>query len=135
MVNMLGTLGGPELVLIFILALIVFGPRKLPEIGKTMGKMMAEFRRASSDLKRTLEDEVEAERYRTTDPATAPVVASGQLTASTTTEYVDPYDLESGGMPQTSASVESSTTPSDTVASETRAPAAASDSQNTQDKD
>jgi TatA/E family protein of Tat protein translocase len=59
---MFGTLGGPELVLILVLALIVFGPRKLPEIGKSMGKMLAEFRKASNDFKRTIEDEIEAEK-------------------------------------------------------------------------
>ena len=47
---MFGTLGGPELFLILVVALIVFGPRKLPEIGKSMGKMMAEFRRASNEF-------------------------------------------------------------------------------------
>jgi Tat protein translocase TatB subunit len=61
---MFGTLGGPELLLILVIALIVFGPRKLPEIGKSLGKMMVEFRRASNDFKRTLEDEVEAEKLR-----------------------------------------------------------------------
>jgi Tat protein translocase TatB subunit len=61
---MLGTLGGPELLLIFVIALIVFGPKKLPEIGKSIGKMVAEFRRASNDLKRTIEEEVEADRLR-----------------------------------------------------------------------
>jgi TatA/E family protein of Tat protein translocase len=69
---MFGTLGGPELVLILVLALIVFGPRKLPEIGKSMGKMMAEFRKASNDFKRTIEDEIEAEK-RPSEPA--PVLA------------------------------------------------------------
>jgi TatA/E family protein of Tat protein translocase len=68
---MFGTLGGPEIVLILVVALIVFGPRKLPEIGKTMGKMLAEFRKASSDFKRTIEDEVEAETGRSLPPATA----------------------------------------------------------------
>ena len=67
---MFGTLGGPEIVLILVIALIVFGPRKLPEIGKTMGKMLAEFRKASSDFKRTIEDEVEAEKV-------LPAVAEG----------------------------------------------------------
>ncbi len=62
--TMFGTLGGPELFFIFVIALIVFGPRKLPEIGKSLGKMIAEFRRASNDLKRTIEDEVETERLR-----------------------------------------------------------------------
>ena len=61
---MFGTLGGPELLLIFVIALIVFGPRKLPEIGKSVGKMMAEFRKASNDFKQTIESEVEAEKLR-----------------------------------------------------------------------
>lgn len=61
---MFGTLGGPELFLIMVVALIVFGPRKLPEIGKSIGKMMGEFRRASNEFRRTIEDEVEAEKLR-----------------------------------------------------------------------
>ena len=61
---MFGPLGGPELFLILVVALIVFGPRKLPEIGKSMGRMMAEFRKASNDFRRTIEDEVEAEKIR-----------------------------------------------------------------------
>src|SRR5262245_12364 len=61
---MFGTLGGPELFLIFVVALIVFGPRKLPEIGKSLGKMMAEFRKASNDFRNTIESEVEAEKIR-----------------------------------------------------------------------
>ncbi len=61
---MFGTLGGPELVLILVLALIIFGPRKLPEIGKSLGRMMAEFRKASNEFRRTIEDEVEAEKPR-----------------------------------------------------------------------
>jgi Tat protein translocase TatB subunit len=61
---MFGTLGGPELFLIMVVALIVFGPRKLPEIGKSMGKMMAEFRKASLEFRQTIETEVEAEKIR-----------------------------------------------------------------------
>jgi TatA/E family protein of Tat protein translocase len=67
---MFGPLGGPELVLILVLALIVFGPRRLPEIGKSMGRLLAEFRKASHDFQRTIEDEVEAEKYK---PAADPV--------------------------------------------------------------
>jgi len=62
---MFGSLGGPELILIFIVGLVVFGPRKLPEIGKSLGKMIGEFKRASADFQRTVEDEVETERLRT----------------------------------------------------------------------
>ena len=61
---MFGPVGGPEILLILVLALIVFGPRKLPEIGKSLGKMIVEFRRASTDFKRTIEEEVEAETLR-----------------------------------------------------------------------
>jgi TatA/E family protein of Tat protein translocase len=61
---MFGTLGGPELILIFIVGLVVFGPRKLPEIGKSLGKMIGEFKRASADFQRTVEDEVESEKLK-----------------------------------------------------------------------
>jgi len=56
---MFGSIGMPELILIFIVALLVFGPKKLPEIGKSIGKGLAEFKRASDDLKRTIETEME----------------------------------------------------------------------------
>jgi sec-independent protein translocase protein TatA len=51
-------LGMPELIFIFILALLIFGPKKLPELGKTIGKGLAEFKRASSELKSSLEEEI-----------------------------------------------------------------------------
>ena len=74
---MFGTLGGPELLLILVLALIVFGPTKLPEIGKSLGKMMVEFRKASNDFKRTIEEEVEADKMRTAlDTASTPASAA-----------------------------------------------------------
>jgi sec-independent protein translocase protein TatA len=56
---MFGSIGMPELILIFIVALLVFGPRKLPEIGRSIGKGLAEFKRASDDLKKTIEHEIE----------------------------------------------------------------------------
>ena len=56
---MLGSIGMPELILIFVVALLVFGPKKLPEIGKSLGKGLAEFKRASDDLKKTIEHEIE----------------------------------------------------------------------------
>lgn len=55
----MGNLGMPELVMILVLALLLFGPKKLPEIGKQVGKALGEFKRASNDLKRTIEDEME----------------------------------------------------------------------------
>jgi TatA/E family protein of Tat protein translocase len=56
---MFGSIGMPELILIFVVALLVFGPKKLPELGKSLGKGLAEFKRASEDLKKTIEDEIE----------------------------------------------------------------------------
>jgi len=61
---MFGSIGLPELMLIFIIALLLFGPRKLPEIGKTLGKAMNEFKRASNDLQRSLEEEVAADELK-----------------------------------------------------------------------
>lgn len=61
---MIGSLGLPEMLFILVVALLIFGPRKLPEIGRTMGKALGEFRRATSDLKRTLDVEMSEETYR-----------------------------------------------------------------------
>jgi Tat protein translocase TatB subunit len=72
---MFGTLGGPELFLILIVALIVFGPRKLPEMGKSLGRMMAEFRKASNEFQRTIEDEVEADKLKSAAPPPSPSLA------------------------------------------------------------
>jgi sec-independent protein translocase protein TatA len=54
-------LGFPEIMIIFVIALLVFGPRKLPELGKSLGKSLAEFKKATNDLKKTWEEEVKSE--------------------------------------------------------------------------
>ncbi len=54
----MGSLGWPEMVFIFVLALVLFGPKKLPELGRTLGKAMTEFRRASNELKATFDREM-----------------------------------------------------------------------------
>ncbi len=61
---MFGTLGMPELILIFVVALLLFGPRKMPQIGKSVGRALSEFRRASNEFKRTIEDEVASDDLR-----------------------------------------------------------------------
>ena len=58
---MFGSVGMPELLIIFTVALIVFGPRKLPELGRSLGKSLQEFRRASNELKHTLDEEISLE--------------------------------------------------------------------------
>jgi TatA/E family protein of Tat protein translocase len=67
---MFGSLGVPELLLIFVVILIVFGPRRIPEIGRTLGKAMGEFRKATDDLKSTIEREVRLEELKKIAPPT-----------------------------------------------------------------
>lgn len=70
---MFGSLGVPELILIFMVILIVFGPRRIPEIGRTLGKALGEFRRATDDLKNTIDREVRLEELKKITPSfTAP---------------------------------------------------------------
>ncbi len=116
---MFGTLGGPELFLIFVVALIVFGPRKLPEIGKSLGKMMAEFRKASNEFRSTIESEVEAEKIRDSmridlpklSPGPSPTsagapsqpAATPETPAASPAEPAGASDPSAGGYPDTPA--------------------------------
>jgi sec-independent protein translocase protein TatA len=69
---MFGSIGMPELIVIFVIALIIFGPRKLPELGRSLGKSINEFKRASNELKSTLEEEIRVDEQRTAAKAAAP---------------------------------------------------------------
>ena len=64
---MFGSLGMPELIVIFVIALVVFGPRKLPELGRSLGRGIAEFKKATNELQNTLEQEINADEQRTKD--------------------------------------------------------------------
>jgi sec-independent protein translocase protein TatA len=66
--EMFGPIGMPELIIIFVIALIIFGPRKLPDLGKSLGRSLAEFKRASNDLRHTLEEEIRVEETRQDSP-------------------------------------------------------------------
>jgi sec-independent protein translocase protein TatA len=63
---MFGSIGMPELIIIFVIALIIFGPRKLPELGRSLGKSLAEFKKASNELRNTLEEEIRIEEQKET---------------------------------------------------------------------
>ncbi len=61
---MFGSIGMPELIIILVIALIIFGPRKLPELGKSLGKSINEFKKASTELQNTLEQEIKLEEQK-----------------------------------------------------------------------
>jgi sec-independent protein translocase protein TatA len=69
---MFGSLGMPELIVIFVIALIVFGPRKLPELGRSLGRSINEFKRGTSELQSTLDEEIRAETPRARAEASPP---------------------------------------------------------------
>lgn len=80
----MGSLGLPEIAFIVLVALIIFGPKKLPEIGRTLGRGMAEFRRATDELKRSINTELALDESplppvlrtrRIEDPAEPAVIA------------------------------------------------------------
>ena len=81
---MFGSIGMPEMLIILVIALIIFGPRKLPELGRSLGKSLAEFKRASNELKNTLEEEIRLDEQRSAqETAKAQEPAA---TSATTTE-------------------------------------------------
>jgi TatA/E family protein of Tat protein translocase len=101
---MIGSLGLPELAFIFILALLVFGPRKLPEIGRTVGRGIAEFRNATNELKRTISTEIALEenpvppavrsQIRPTEPPREVVARETAAGAAVNARTVDPQPVE-----------------------------------------
>src|SRR5207247_3220603 len=90
---MFGSIGMPELIIILVIALIIFGPRKLPELGRSLGRSINEFKKASNELRSTLEDEIRVEEQRdhataaasATPPAATPPPVDATVSRSTTT--------------------------------------------------
>ncbi|HJQ23823.1 MAG TPA: twin-arginine translocase TatA/TatE family subunit [Blastocatellia bacterium] len=86
----MGNLGMPEILMILVIALIIFGPRKLPELGKSLGHGLAQFRKASDDFKRQWEEEVEIEKRRLdTAPieSASPSESAAETSAAAASEY------------------------------------------------
>lgn len=92
--SVFGSIGMQELIVIFVIALIVFGPRRLPEIGRTLGKSIAEFKRASNELRNTFEEEIRLEEQKRTQ---APLPTSAP--AKDVEEAAALRPAESGGQP------------------------------------
>jgi TatA/E family protein of Tat protein translocase len=77
---MFGPIGMPELIVIMVIALIIFGPRKLPELGRSLGKSLGEFKRASNELRNTLDEEIRLEEQRAADTRRAADAAATPAT-------------------------------------------------------
>lgn len=97
---MFGSVGTPELIIIFVIALIVFGPRKLPELGKSLGKSLAEFKRASNELKNTLDEEIRQEERKQQQVQEPPRVAEFAPAPDTTTTPATGTDHSIGTVPR-----------------------------------
>jgi sec-independent protein translocase protein TatA len=118
----MGSLGVQEMIVIFLVALVLFGPKKLPELGKTLGKALTEFRRASNDLKATFEREMhtlerEADALKLTADSTANTIYQH---ASLDQYPGDNYGPDADGLAHalTSGSSEAAHEPSTVSASE-----------------
>jgi sec-independent protein translocase protein TatA len=84
---MFGSIGMPELIVIFVIALIIFGPRKLPELGRTLGKSIQEFKKASNELRSTIEEEIRLEEQRET--AKPPASVSSTAASGTSVPHAE----------------------------------------------
>ena len=95
---MFGSIGMPELIIILVIALIIFGPRKLPELGRSLGKSINEFKKASNELRSTLEEEIRVDEQRekataaasATPPAATPPPVDATTVSRTTTTTTEP---------------------------------------------
>jgi TatA/E family protein of Tat protein translocase len=88
----MGTLGVQEMLVIFLVALVLFGPKKLPELGRTIGKALTEFRRASNDLKATFDREMQTLERESMELKQATQQIASDIQSSTNIDYSS-FDL------------------------------------------
>lgn len=87
----MGPIGVPEMMAIFVIALLLFGPKKLPELGRTLGKALTEFRRAKNELKNTFETHMR-ELEREARIETQPTYLSNSTPDYSSSTYTNSYD-------------------------------------------
>ena len=129
---MFGSIGMPELIIIFVIALIVFGPRKLPELGRSLGRSLTEFKRASNDLRNTLEEEIRVEdtppaapeKPKAAEPAHVPEAQASEAQASEAQASEAPVPEAQASEAQASEAQASEAQASEAQASEAQVPEA-----------
>ena len=88
----MGPLGIPELIFLFVITLLVFGPKKLPELGRTFGKGLAEFRRASNELRSTFQTEMDSIERENAEVKEVTKEISSEVNKQLSTNYDDSED-------------------------------------------
>ncbi len=112
---MFGSIGMQELIIIFVIALIIFGPRRLPDLGKSLGRSIAEFKRASNELRNTLEEEIRVDDQRQSQAAATtpgPAATESAPTAAADSETTAPTESE----PSAATDSETTAVPHESVA-------------------
>jgi TatA/E family protein of Tat protein translocase len=97
---MFGSIGMPELVIILTIALIIFGPRKLPELGRSLGKSLGEFKRASNELRNTLDEEIRIEEQRNAERTRETARAEAPAPADNRDDETEPVDRQEETVPR-----------------------------------
>jgi sec-independent protein translocase protein TatB len=100
-------LGFPEMLFLFVLALIIFGPKKLPEIGRQIGKGLAEFKRASNEFQAQIQDEVRKLELDDVKNSIAPISLENTVSYSSSS-YTSPTPVAAPSPPGTETGIESS---------------------------
>jgi len=102
-------LGFPEMLFLFVLALIIFGPKKLPEIGRQIGKGLAEFKRASNEFQAQIQDEVRKLELDEVKNSVAPISLENTVSYSSSSPYTSPTPVTATSPPGTETSANSAT--------------------------
>ena len=89
---MLPNIGAPELIIILVIALLILGPGKLPEVGSSLGKSIREFRKASTDIQESVKVDVDTSPLPATPApsATAPAAPAAAVAAAVAAQPADP---------------------------------------------
>jgi TatA/E family protein of Tat protein translocase len=119
----------PHLIIIFVVALVVFGPEKLPELARTLGKVMGEFRRATGELRGTFEDhlrDLEREAEQRKIGGATPAVKPAEGTVAATASNLPATDAPAS--PESAESTEGSSAGTASAAAVPAVPAAPSQS-------